>query len=209
MAKTNRGGRRYGGGGEPVIQATYSLVSAREGNEREVDATLTVMRDTYNEFGVTVNDDLVVAKMLGKSSTLAYYDEDNIGVNEAYFNMEKMEHVMKRSVSTGFHPNTGNKTGLEATIAHEVGHLLTGKIADKLGLNGLSNIDQTATMIVNEAKKMTGARGVVVMASKISRYATTSNAETVAEAYGDWYCNGENAKTESKAIVKVMKKYLK
>lgn len=47
------------------------------------------------------------------------------------------------------------------------------------------------------------------MASKISGYATHSNAEAVAEAIADVYCNGKKAKSESKAIVNVMNKYLK
>jgi hypothetical protein len=47
------------------------------------------------------------------------------------------------------------------------------------------------------------------MASKISGYATESNAEAIAEAFADWKCNGKKARTESKAIVNVVDSYLK
>ena len=47
------------------------------------------------------------------------------------------------------------------------------------------------------------------MASKISGYATHSNAEAIAEAIADCYCNGKKAKSESKAIKGVIDKYLK
>lgn len=47
------------------------------------------------------------------------------------------------------------------------------------------------------------------MARKISRYATVSNAEAIAEAYSDVKCNGGKAKAESKAIIETLNKYLK
>ena len=47
------------------------------------------------------------------------------------------------------------------------------------------------------------------MASKISGYARSSNAEAIAEAISDCYCNGSKAKAESKAIKSVIDKYLK
>ena len=63
-----------------------------------------------------------------------------------------------------------------------------------------------ADEIVKEARQTTGHRGVVKMASKISKYATVSNAEAVAEAFTDVYCNGGRAKRESIAIVNALDK---
>ena len=57
--------------------------------------------------------------------------------------------------------------------------------------------------------KKTSHRGVVQMAAKISRYATESNAEAIAEAVSDVYCNGNKARAESLAIVSVVDKYLR
>jgi hypothetical protein len=81
---------------------------------------------------------------------------------------------------------------------------LTAAIGAK---QGWGNIDQSATKIVNEARASTKHRGVVKMANAISRYASSSNAECIAEALSDYYCNGKKAKSESKAIVNVLKKY--
>lgn len=45
------------------------------------------------------------------------------------------------------------------------------------------------------------------MSRKISEYATVSNAEAIAEAFTDVYCNGNKAKSESKAIMSVIDSY--
>lgn len=109
-------------------------------------------------------------------------------------------------VKSGWHPSNGNKSGMEAVVAHEYGHALTDKVGQAMGVSGIDNI---ASRIVKEARKETKSKGVVQMASKISRYATTSNAEAIAEAFSDFYCNGSKAKKESLAIINVMNKYLK
>lgn len=92
--------------------------------------------------------------------------------------------------------------------AQKLGHALTDAVGRKMGTAG---IDATATRIVNEARKQTNHRGVVQLAQKISGYATHSNAEAVAEAFADYYCNYKRGKAapESVAIVNVMNRYLK
>ena len=47
------------------------------------------------------------------------------------------------------------------------------------------------------------------MASKISGYATHSNAEAIAEAISDCYCNCKKLRSEIKSIKSVVDKYLK
>ena len=108
----------------------------------------------------------------------------------------------------GFHPSSGKKTGLQATAAHELGHKLTADVAVKMGKTRFS-IDSAAKEIVEKARKDTGHKGVIKLAEKISGYATYSNAEAIAEAVCDVYCNGGKAKKESIAIVKVIDSYLK
>ena len=75
---------------------------------------------------------------------------------------------------------------------------------------GLSKygVDEAARRICEEARKKTKHRGVVQMAKAISGYATETNAEAIAEAYSDVYCNGKKATDESKAIVSTLEKYL-
>ena len=141
-------------------------------------------------------------------NTMAYYDGSAIAVNETYFS-PKMTSAYDQCVASGFHPPRGKKTAMQAVAAHEIGHGLTDKAAAKMGLTGMTGLDAAATRIVTEARKLTGHQGVVQMASKISKYATQSNAEAVAEAFSDVFCNGKKARAESRAIVDTLEKYLK
>lgn len=211
MAKENRGGKRAKGGGVASgdIVSTRELVVERGAMQTEVDEVLTAFSNVYDEFGYSV-EEIQLATIGGKSSgVLAYYDGANIAFNESYFNKATMERAYDMSVASGYHPSKGNKTALEAVAAHELGHGLTDAVADKMGIKGYSKLDDAATRIVNEARKKTGHRGVVQMSRKISEYATASNAEAIAEAFADVYCNGGKAKAESRAIVDVVKGYLK
>lgn len=197
---------RYGGSvGNLNIVSTTSLISAREEQPQLVDQTLGTFRDFHNEYG-TIIGDIELATISGEGAkTMAYYDGQNIAVNKAYFN-QNMANAYKACVESGFHPSNGKKTALQAVVAHEIGHQLTDAVGAKIGS---SSIDASADRIVNEARKNTSHRGVVQLASKISTYATHSNAEAIAEAVADVYCNGRKAKKESHAIVNVMNKYLK
>ena len=212
-----RGGRsgvgRYGGGGitGASIDSTRSMLSeVAEGTRRqEAKDVLSVSRAVMREYGDSVQlADFEVAKLKGraKNNVIAYYDGQNIAINETYFNSPSIESAYAWCVQEGFHPSNGNKTAMQAVAAHEYGHALTDFAAQKMGVTG---IDAFASRIVEEARKITGHRGVVQMAAKISGYATHSNAEAVAEAYADVYCNKGKATKESKAIFGVLNKYLK
>jgi len=200
------GGRGRGGGLNPAnIISTRSLISERERAGNLVDETLSVMRDFNDEYGEVVGD-LVIAELTKRGANVfAFSDGDTIGVNEKYFS-DAIKKAYEDCVKSGFHPSTGSKSALEATIAHEMGHNLSAQVAQKLGLPGM---DAASTRIVKEALKNTSHRGVVIMARQISGYATHSNSEAVAEAVSDVYCNRGKAKAESKAIVNVINKYLK
>lgn len=209
MAKSSRGGKREGkarGVNPSNVKNEQNLISQRERKQQEVDQTLTVLRNMSDEYGVTV--DTFTADIGGKDSgTLAFCDGNgDITINNSFFNNKAMNNVMDSSFEMGFHPSKGNKSGIEAVVSHEFGHTLTHKVGQKMG--GLT-IDQASTKIVNEARKITGDKGVVIMAKKISGYATYSNAEAIAEAISDCYCNGSKAKAQSKAIKSVVDKYLK
>lgn len=208
-ARSGESGR--GGGGEGLnagdIVNTKSFMSER-GNY-DADNVLQAFKDVSDEYGYIV-DDIEIAELKGKGqSVLAYYDGSNIAFNQSYLKGETMTKAYDACVDSGFHPSRGNKTALQAVAAHELGHGLTDAVASKMGFTGARKIDQAATAIVSEARKSTKHRGVVQMASKISKYATYSNAEAVAEAFSDVYCNGKKARKESSAIVSVVNKYLK
>ena len=198
---------RYGGGGlSPAdILSTNSFVSERHNYDISNDV-LDVFKNVNEEYGYVIGD-ILVAKIKGKSNNaMAYYDGTNIGFNEAYASTKVLNKAYANCVKSGFHPSNGNKSPAEAVASHELGHALTDAVGKKMG--GL-DIDRASDRIVKEAKKQTGHGGVVQMAKKISTYATQSNAEAIAEAFSEVYCNGKKAHKESKAIVNVINSYLK
>ncbi len=207
-SSSSSGGGGTGGVNAGDILDTTSLVSAREIRQKEVDEVLSVFNDVYNEYGSQVTD-IHIALMDSKSHALAYYDSgDNIAVNAKYFNSATMNKAMVDSIAAGYHPKMGNKTAMQAVVAHELGHKLTADVATKLNQAGFGNLNTVAGRIVREAKKKIGYKNSD-FAAKISGYAKTNHAETVAEAYCDVYCNGGKAKRESRAIVDVINGYLK
>lgn len=197
--------KRFRGGGlnpNDILDERDMIVERGE-KEKEVDEVLTVSRDMLDDYPNASLQQLLIATLKSGANALGYYDGNNIAINDAYFNAA-MEAAYQECVKTGFHPSSGNKTGIQAVVAHEFGHAINDAAARKLGMN----MDQAADKIVNEARKGTKHRGVVQMANAISTYATASNAEAIAEAVSDVYCNGAKAKAESQAIVKVLKSYL-
>ena len=205
-----KGGDGFTGGNSTLnpadIVSTTSLVSAREGNQQEVDEVLQTFRDVAEEYGYII-DDIKLATLQGEgATTMAYYDGSNIAVNQSYFNKARMESAYARCVEEGFHPSQGNKTALQAVASHELGHALTDAVGKKMtGVKG-----DTATAILKEAKSQIKFKGNLgEMAGKISGYAKFNARETIAEAFSDVYCNGKKARSESRAIVDVVNKYLK
>ena len=202
------GGVGLGNGSSGVevnVKSSTDLVSEREGNPRSVDETLSVLRDVNEEYGYIIKNTVVAD--IGKSPAVAYYEEGTglIGVNKNYFDADKMNASYEKSVSQGWHPSNGNKTGTEAVISHEVGHALTEEAAKK---NNMS-FDSMSEKIVKESLKAKTKSAAVEKANRISGYAKTNNSECIAEAFADVYCNGKNAKAESHSVVNTLNKYLK
>ena len=211
MAKGSRGGKRAGGGeglNPNNILGTSNLLIDTALDEKTRGEVSKTLKDFRDEYGLEYSNTRI-ARLKSGSDALAYYDGAGIAINSSYLNSERMNKAMKQCAESGFHPPMGNKTGMEAVVAHELGHALTDMVGVKMGNRQFFDIDKTSTDIVNEARKQTKHRGVVQMASKISGYATHSNAEAIAEAIADCYCNGKKAKSESKAIKSVVDKYLK
>ena len=211
MAKGSRGGRRGGGTGgvKPGdILGTSNLLIDTALDEKTRGEVVKTLKDFQDEYGLEYSNTRI-ARLKSGSGALAYYDGAGIAINSSYLNSERMNEAMKQCAESGFHPSMGNKTGMEAVVSHELGHALTDMVGSKMGITGINLTNESATAIVNEARKQTKHRGVVQMASKISGYATHSNAEAIAEAIADCYCNGKKAKSESRAIKSVVDKYLK
>ena len=88
-----------------------------------------------------------------------------------------------------------------------MGHALTDEIAKRKGY-GSWQLDRASDDIVKQASKNAGyGNKTRKFISKISGYGSSSNAEALAEAFADVYCNGSKAGKESKAIVDLMNSY--
>lgn len=195
-----------GGGGHDVTPiSSRNLISEREGNPQEVDEVLSVLKDINDQYGYTIYDANVVD--IGNSTAIAYYElgTDNIAVNQNYFDVAKMNDAYDRSVATRFHPGRGDKTGTQAVISHELGHALTDEAARKNGMD----FDAMSQRIIGEAFRAKNKFAAQEKALKISGYAKQNNAECIAEAFCDVYCNGRKAKAESHSVVNALNKYLK
>lgn len=208
-----RGGGSSGGGASGGVNPanigdTTSLISARERYQEEVDATLSVLRDVQDRYGVIVTD-AQLAELSGKdSNVMAYYDAvGNLAVNTKYFDSGKMDAAYDDCVKTGFHPGRGNKSGMEAVVSHEMGHRLTDAAGERAGY-GSWQLDTVARGMVQRAAKATGyGQNMTAFTAKISGYAKGNWAEAVAEAFSDVYCNGSRARRESRALVAELDKY--
>ena len=196
-----------GGGGESVtILDTTDLISQREGKQNEVDDVLAVLQDIMEEYGYVIDDTVVVKLAPQNGDIMAYYDNDQVAVNNKYFDAQKMNDAYDWCIKNKYHPPRGNKTGMEATVAHEMGHAITDMASKKAGF---ADLHAMAYQIVGEAFGAKTSAEAKAIAGKISRYAKKNDAECIAEAYSDVYCNGAGAKEESKKIVEVLNKYAK
>ena len=119
-----RNGATGGVSGADIVSTT-SLISMREdGKQTEVDQVLTVLRSVMDDFGVDLNDvQIAILKGAGMSA-MAYYDSNNnLAINEAYFDSTKMDSAYDACVTSGFHPGRGDKSAMEAVAAHEAGQV--------------------------------------------------------------------------------------
>ena len=195
------------GGGKTKVLSTESLLSAT-GKQTEINQVMGAVKSVYDEFGKPLNDIQIATLDKKSQSTMAYYDNNgNLAVNKNYFDAKKMNDAYDASAKSGFHPPRGNKSGLEAVASHELGHQLSEEVGRKLGY-GDWQLDKASNKIINEAKKQGGFKDVASIRKAISGYATKNNAEAIAEAFADVYCNGKKAKKESQAVVNVLNGYL-
>lgn len=131
-------------------------------------------------------------------------------INKNIFD-DKIKQRYALSESIKFHP-TG--TSYKDIGTHEIGHIVNVEIIKKINNGNVKAMrfdydnNITANKIVEEAfnnLKVYDTINKEKLVRDISTYSLDSNAETIAEAFADYYCNYENAKTLSKEIVKVMK----
>lgn len=206
-SKAGDGGDLQGKGGDVgTVKNTKDMLSQRGTKQAEVDEVMAVAQRMNNLFGE--GDQITQYQTADVSgTTMAFYDTaGNIAINNRYMNNAGIDKAMDSATKSGFHPDRGNKSGMQAVASHEYGHALTDRVAKQLGAKDIESASKT---IVNRAREKTGQKTNMAFAKNISGYATYNFAECVAEATSDWYCNGSKAKKESRAIVSVMNSILK
>lgn len=188
------------------IKSMTNLILDTKLDAKTKQEVVNVLKDFQNEYGLVYNNTRI-AQLTGKDKLdiLAFYDGAGIVINSNYLNSDVMTNAMKKSAESGFHPPIGNKSGMEATVSHELGHAINGLAAEKMG----TDLHSAAKTIVDRAIKETGHKRGLGLASAISGYAKFNDAETIAEAFSDVYCNGKKAAKESIAIKKIVDSYVK
>ena len=188
------------------ILSEKDMISEREGMRDYVDYALTVLKYVQDKYGINV--DTVLSKLKpGASNVGGYYDpeSDVVGLNEDYFDVDRMNRAYDACVKNGTHPPRGDKTGIEAVAAHEMGHKVTQDLANRIGLDS----DEASAEIMKTAARKLKSKTLEAVRSKVSGYAKESDAETIAEAFSDVYCNGNKASSASIAIIDALNYHLR
>ncbi|MDI9498220.1 MAG: hypothetical protein QM270_07030 [Bacillota bacterium] len=142
-----------------------------------------------------------------------------LGVNPRYFtSMKNLEATARNCSASRFWPANATPASIGA---HEAGHLLESIIINRNATYTSALERSMAWSKCTEAKRITrqawlNVRGDAVyrgmskaqITQDISRYATKSASECLAEAVADVYTNGTNAKRYSQAIVDIIRKEL-
>lgn len=204
-----------GGSGRNVnVVDTVDVWSYRHETDNEpfVDAInegARKIQDDFKDLMLTV--ERVDAAELGgidKLMVLGYYapDEKTVAINRNFTDIDKMNAMYDAAVRSGYHPPRGELSGTEAVTLHELGHALTDHVAKKMGE---SDMDVAARKLFERAYRATKGRGKYqAWAEQISGYAKENYAEAVAEAVADYYCNGQGAHANSRAIMRELRKYI-
>lgn len=196
-----------GGSGGVRPTDTTSLISAREGYRSEVDQVLEVMRQFSNRYGLQITDAQIAMLPPSQAGVMAYYDNrGNMAINALYFNTAQMDATYDDCVTSGWHPSRGDRTGLEATSAHELGHAITEEAGRRAGYGDWA-IDRVSSEVVNKARQQLGLKTQGEVGKAISGYGAQNNAECIAEAVSDVWCNGANASNASKVVFNVLDSY--
>lgn len=157
----------------------------------------------------------VLAKRGKEDASIFYGFEDGsmqFSFSRSYTNRVSFENRVRNAARTGDSP-----AGIEASdiAVHEMGHVIEQSMFYKKHGSYKKGADrhEFSKTIKSEAwkavKKEYAEKGITKVGDAVldlSLYATTDSAEMFAEAFADYYANGDNAKPLSKEIVKITKK---
>lgn len=190
-------------------------------NFEAIKNTCESMEKVYNDFPQLngfVNE-LYTSKIgiMSCAPTDSKFNNAKISFNPFYYEKKnKIEEAYLKDASNGFHPKG---TTYEISGVHELGHAVEAYLIQKEQVGVLSsnywNECTIAQSIVSDAcknaKKLPQGKGLknVELKNNISGYALNDASECMAEAFSDYYGNGENASILSKEIMIIVKEMMK
>ena len=211
------GGRgHWGGGGKPKVFSDSEVFryGSLDGNDRLENAIESIETDLMYRYPSLVDAESLRTVEEGANGTYAYVyvGGNEVYINKGYFANPDIETKYARDVASGFHPAGTTAADI---VTHEYGHVAHNMLLRKypngstfLGKtvstqnDAVSILTQTATQNANKLTKQ--KLGINDWAKSISGYANSNKYEMVAEAFADFYANGNRAKTISKEIMKLL-----
>lgn len=109
---------------------------------------------------------------------------------------EDYDNYVNAGLKYGNFKSYGDKSGAYYTCTHELGHVVFQQLKDLMDNKEIQNVNALTSNWINLAKE-----------GQISGYAATSQHEQVAEAFADYYCNGENATNHNKQVIQYLINY--
>ena len=205
------GGIGMGGGNPDSELFKYGSLG---GNEKLESAIENVETDLFYKYpALRESSSLRTVDENSNAYAYVYMGGDTVYINKKYFANPDIEAKYANDVKQGYHPKGTTAADI---VAHEYGHVAHNMLLKKytngstfLGRRVNSQNDavtiltQTATRNANKLTKR--KLGINDWAKSISGYANSNKHEMVAEAFADFYANGNKAKTISKEIMKLLR----
>ncbi len=117
-----------------------------------------------------------------------------IKFNKNYRNNDQINNDWRYSVATNYHfPSDGKPMALQMAT-HELGHFVLYRLGQFMSDDEWKNF-----------WNLTDHSRQLYNSGQISGYAKTNRHEQVAEAFGDWYCRGNNATVHNKKLFNFLK----
>lgn len=186
---------------EPITRQMHNEAdpTLKKGLEEFMSSVEDANDSDFNGLGDTIGG-FYIADMRNKASlTMGFYELESGGLNiNRRFLDDRTDARYDATVASGYHPSRGDKSGIFAIMIHETGHAVSDKIAHSRGMG----LDAYCRDVMVRASRETRHKTMNDMAGSVSRYATESYAECIAEAFADVRCNGSKASITSQAIYK-------
>ena len=179
------------------------------------------MNDVFKEFPQIKGEvEFISADKAGWMNTEFNGTSIGLNFNEVLYQPKAIKTLKENyadSIKSRYHPQG---TDVRSNGVHELGHVVEAWMIKKQAYNNVHaladwNDCETAQNILSRAcrnaKKTPAGKGLknYELRTQISRYALESQSETIAEAFADYFANGDKSAVLSKEIIKVIKSDIK